>query len=181
MFALNLKDSFNSYRPKINRKQEIPRRHNILHSEEHMNYHCTFHGCIGDIMTTHIKVGQIASITKMFTENHLLDFSELSQDFNPIHLDSEFAKESIFGRKIVHGMLVASLFSGLLGNKLPGQGSIYLGQTLKFSSPVYLGDEVTATVEVINVRTDKPIVTLRTYCCNADGTIVIDGEAVMKV
>jgi acyl dehydratase len=132
-------------------------------------------------MITHINVGSTASITAIFTEKHLVDFSVLSQDFNPIHLDSEFAEKSIFGRKIVHGMLVASLFSGLLGSKLPGQGSIYLGQTLKFTSPVYLGDEVTATVEVINVRTDKPIVTLRTYCCNADGILVIDGEAIMKI
>ena len=78
-------------------------------------------------------------------------------------------------------MLTASLFSGLLGEKLPGKGTIYLGQTLKFSAPVPIGEKVTATVEIINIREDKPIITLRTYCTDSKGNLVIDGEAVVLV
>jgi len=132
-------------------------------------------------MKTDMKLGDIATVTKTFNDADVVAFSELSLDTNPIHLNDEFAKNSLFGQKIVHGILVASLFSGLLGTQLPGEGSIYLGQNLKFTAPVYINDEITAHVEVINIRVDKPIVTLRTYCTNQKGQIVIDGEAVMKV
>lgn len=132
-------------------------------------------------MKSNLKMGDKVSISKCFTETDVQLFSELSLDENPLHLDPDFAKESIFGQRIVHGMLVSSLFSGLLGCQLPGEGSIYLGQSLRFKAPVYLGDEVTATVEVLQVRPDKPIVTLRTYAINQNGKLVIDGEAVVKV
>jgi len=132
-------------------------------------------------MNSDFKVGDKASVSKVFTDKDVIDFSNLSLDKNPIHLDQSFAEKSLFGKKIVHGMLAASLFSGLLGMKLPGEGSIYLGQSLSFTAPIYIGDEVTATVEVIKVRPDKPIVTLRTFCVNSDGNIVIEGEAVVKV
>ncbi len=132
-------------------------------------------------MNRNLKVGDNASVCKIFTDEDVLDFSNLSLDKNPIHLDQSFAEKSIFNKKIVHGMLVASLFSGLLGVELPGEGSIYLGQSLSFTAPIYIGDEVTATVEVIKIRPDKPIVTLRTFCVNSDGLVVIEGEAVVKV
>lgn len=132
-------------------------------------------------MSRDLKVGDNVSISKIFTDEDVLDFSNLSLDKNPIHLDQSFAEKSVFGRKIVHGMLVASLFSGLLGMKLPGKGSIYLGQSLSFTAPIYIGDEVTATVEVIKIRPDKPIVTLRTFCVNSEGLVVVEGEAVVKV
>ena len=132
-------------------------------------------------MTTDFKVGDKVSVTKTFTQEEVRRFSELSLDANPIHLDPAYAGETVFGRRIVHGMLAASLFSGLLGNELPGEGSIYLGQSLRFTAPVFPGDELTATVEVTNIREDKPIVTLRTTCVNAEGTVVIEGEAVVKV
>ena len=131
-------------------------------------------------MNRDLKVGDKASISKIFTEEDVFNFSDLSLDKNPIHLDQSYAETSIFGQKIVHGMLAASLFSGLLGMKLPGEGSIYLGQSLSFTAPIYIGDKVTATVEIVNIRADKPIVTLRTYCLNSEGTLVIDGEAVVK-
>ncbi len=127
-----------------------------------------------------IKVGDKASVSKIFTDEDVLVFSNLSLDKNPIHLDQSFAEKSIFGKKIVHGMLVASLFSGLAGMKLPGEGSIYLGQSLSFTAPIYIGEKVTATVEVIKIRPDKPIVTLRTFCVNSEGLVVIEGEAVVK-
>ncbi|NQT62153.1 MAG: MaoC family dehydratase [Candidatus Marinimicrobia bacterium] len=128
-----------------------------------------------------MKVGDKVSATKQFAESDLQEFSKLSLDTNPLHLDAAYAGKSIFGQQIVHGLLVASLFSGLLGMKLPGEGSIYLGQSLSFKGPVFIGDEVTATVEIVKIRNDKPIVTLRTYCEKGDGSIVVDGEAVVKV
>jgi 3-hydroxybutyryl-CoA dehydratase len=132
-------------------------------------------------MSRDLKVGDNASVSRIFTDENVLDFSNLSLDKNPIHLDQSFAEKSIFGKKIAHGMLVASLFSGLLGMKLPGEGSIYLGQSLSFLIPIYIGDKVTATVEVIKIRPDKPIVTLRTFCVNSEGSVVVEGEAVVKV
>jgi len=132
-------------------------------------------------MTNKLSIGQTASISKVFTNEDVEKFAKLSEDRNPVHLDDDFAKSSIFGKRIVHGMLTASLFSGLLGEKLPGKGTIYLGQDLKFTAPVPIGEEVTATVEIVNVREDKPIVTLRTFCKDSKDNIVIDGEAVVLV
>lgn len=132
-------------------------------------------------MKKNLKVGDKASLTRAFTEEEVRQFAEISADRNPLHLDEDFGKASIFGRRIVHGMLVASLFSGLIGMELPGEGSIYLGQTLKFRSPVSIGEEVTASVEIIQIREDKPVVTLRTLCINSQGRTVIEGEAVVKV
>ena len=132
-------------------------------------------------MRSDLKVGDKASVSRVFTDQDVLEFSKLSLDTNPIHLDEEYASKSLFGRKIVHGMLAASLFSGLLGTKVPGEGSIYLGQALSFMAPVFIGDELTATVEVVKIREDKPIVTLKTVCVNSEGKVVIEGEAVVKV
>jgi acyl dehydratase len=131
-------------------------------------------------MSTAFKIGEKASVTKTFSEGDVRDFAELSLDNNPLHLDAAYAEGTIFGGQIVHGMLVASLFSALLGTELPGEGSIYLGQTLNFKAPIYLGDTITATVEIIKIRPDKPILTLSTTAVNSDGTLVIDGEAVVK-
>ena len=132
-------------------------------------------------MTKKLQVGDKATLSKMFTEEEVFQFAEISTDKNPLHLDKDFCKSSIFGQRIVHGMLVASLFSGLIGMKLPGVGSIYLGQNLNFKAPVPIGERVTATVEIIKIREDKPIVTLRTVCIDQEGTVVIEGEAVVKV
>ncbi|MDH3392175.1 MAG: MaoC family dehydratase [Desulfobulbaceae bacterium] len=132
-------------------------------------------------MDNSLKVGDKAFCTKAFTEEEVFQFAGISFDKNPLHLDKDFGKASIFGQRIVHGMLVASLFSGLIGMELPGKGSIYLGQSLAFKAPVAIGEQVTASVEIINIRQDKPIVTLRTICVNAKGTVVIEGEAVVKV
>lgn len=125
------------------------------------------------------SLGQKASISKCFSEAEVKAFAELSQDFNPIHLDADYAAASPFGKQIVHGMLASSLFSGLLGKHLPGEGTIYLGQDLKFKKPIFIDQQVTATVEVIKVRDDKPIITLSTTCVNDDGEVVIAGEAVV--
>ncbi len=132
-------------------------------------------------MSDYLKIGASASIRKAFTEADVTHFAELSLDRNPLHLNEAFGRASVFGQPVVHGMLVASLFSGLIGMELPGKGSIYLGQTLIFKSPVFIGEEVTATVEIIKIRKDKPIVTLSTVCEKDHGQVVITGEAVVKV
>lgn len=123
------------------------------------------------------NVGDSAEITKTIDEADIQAFAEVTGDHNPIHLDDEFAKTTRFGRRIAHGMLSASLISAVLANKLPGEGSIYLGQTLEFRAPVFPGDEVTARVTVREIRKDKPIVKLETVCVNQRGKIVIRGEA----
>lgn len=128
-----------------------------------------------------LYVGQSVSLKKAFTSEELFCFSDICMDKNPIHLDEEYAKKSPFGKRIVYGYLTASLFSGLIGSKLPGKGSIYLGQTLNFKKPVFINEEVTATVTITNIRQDKPIVTLETTCTNSNGEVVIDGTAVVKL
>ena len=126
-------------------------------------------------------IGERASLSKTITDNDVRTFAELTLDYNPLHLDDEYAANTRFHRRIAHGMLSASLISAVLGNKLPGPGSVYLSQTFKFLAPVYLGDTVEAIVEVINIRPDKPIVTLSTTCINQRGETILEGEAVVHL
>ncbi|HXQ72735.1 MAG TPA: MaoC family dehydratase [Pyrinomonadaceae bacterium] len=124
-----------------------------------------------------LNVGDTASRSKAITDEDVRTFAAVSGDENPIHLDEKFAADTPFGKRIVHGMLSASLISAVLANDLPGHGSIYLGQTLKFVAPVFIGDEITAHVTVTAVRDDKPIAKLETVCTNQRNEIVIKGEA----
>lgn len=124
-------------------------------------------------------VGETASRTRTLTDDDVRAFARACGDVNPVHLDDAYAATTRFGQRIVHGMLTASLISAVIGNDLPGNGTIYLGQDLKFRAPVFIGDTVTATVEIVGYREDKRIATLRTECVNADGTVVIEGEAVV--
>lgn len=126
-----------------------------------------------------MKTGEEASQSLLVDASVVERFGEAVGDLNPLHFDEAFAKTTRFGRRIAHGMLSASLISAVIGNKLPGPGSIYINQTLQFTGPVYLGDEVTAKVKVLTVREDKPIATLETVCSKQDGTIVLRGEAVV--
>ena len=123
------------------------------------------------------SVGDSAEITKTIEQADIDAFAEVTGDHNPVHVDEEFAKTTRFGRRIAHGMLTASLISSVLANKLPGEGSVYLGQTLKFVAPVFPGDEITARVTVKEIREDKPILKLETICMNQRDEIVIRGEA----
>jgi 3-hydroxybutyryl-CoA dehydratase len=125
-------------------------------------------------------IGTRAERTRTITEADIVDFAEVSGDHNPLHLDPHYAAQTPFGGRIAHGFLTASIISAILGMELPGPGSIYLGQTLKFLAPVHVGDTVTAGVEVIALREDKRIVTLRTDCIIQDGTLVLTGEATVK-
>lgn len=131
-------------------------------------------------MTT-IEVGASASRSKTFTDADVRAFATISEDENPVHVDDAYAAQTTFGRRIVHGMFTASLISAVLANDLPGEGTIYLSQNLQFKAPVFIGDTVTATVEVTRVRPERGIVTLATTCVKQDGTTVIVGEAVVLV
>ncbi len=126
-----------------------------------------------------VKVGDYAELTRTFSDEDVRAFAHISGDSNPIHLDDEYAAGTRFGRRLVHGMLTAGLISAVLGTQLPGPGSIYLSQTLKFRAPVFIGDTITARVTVKAVREDKPIVTFKTVCLNQEGKKVLEGEAVL--
>ena len=128
-----------------------------------------------------LYVGQKATRTNRVREKDIQSYAELSGDMNPVHLNEAYAETTRFKGRIAHGMLSAGFISATLGNDLPGLGTIYLGQTLKFKAPVRPGDLLTTTVEILSIREDKPIVTLRTQCHNQDGILVIDGEATVSV
>lgn len=125
-----------------------------------------------------ITVGMTAGVAKTITEADILLFSAVSTDTNAVHLDEEFGKTTMFGGRIAHGMLSASLLSAVLGTRLPGPGVIYLSQSLRFKAPVRIGDTVHAKVTVKEVITDKARVVLDTVCTVGD-KIVIDGEAMV--
>jgi len=127
-----------------------------------------------------LRIGQSASIGKTISEADILMFTAVSLDTNPIHLDAEAAKQTVFGERIAHGMLSASLISALLGTRLPGAGSIYMRQSLRFVAPVKIGDTVKATVEVVSLNPEKKRATLKTICMVGD-ELVIEGEAYVQV
>ncbi len=127
-----------------------------------------------------IKTGDEASLTRTITEADILAFAHLTGDMNPVHIDADYAVKSMFGERIAHGMLLAGLISAVLGMQLPGPNSIYLGQDLKFTAPVKIGDTVKVVVTVTEKRDDKRIIKLRTTATNQRGEMVIDGTAVVK-
>ena len=124
-----------------------------------------------------IKVGDEASLARTITEVHIVNYAGLTGDMNPVHLDETYAATTRFGKRIAHGMLTASLISALLANDLPGPGTVYLNQTLTFKAPVYIGNKITATVELTNYR--NRIATFKTTVHNQDGVLVLEGEAVV--
>ena len=126
-----------------------------------------------------LPIGAKASRQKTITAADIEAFASATGDANPVHLDEAYAATTQFGKRIAHGLLTAGIVSAVLANDLPGPGTIYLGQDLKFKAPVFIGDTITATVEVIQYRDDKRIATLETTCVNQDGTLVLEGEAVV--
>jgi 3-hydroxybutyryl-CoA dehydratase len=127
-----------------------------------------------------LKIGDTAEFSKTVSESDIYQFAGITGDFNPAHMNEEYAKKTFFKTRIAHGMLSAGFISTAIGTKLPGIGSIYIKQTLSFLAPVRIGDTITARVEVIEIIDGKNRVRLKTVCVNQEGTQVLDGEAVVS-
>lgn len=128
-----------------------------------------------------LQVGQTASASVKVTVDMIENFAQISGDVNPIHLDDKAAKESIFGKRIAHGMLIASFISAIIGNEMPGKGAIYLGQNLSFKLPVFIDDVIKTEVLITKMRADKNLIYLDTKCYNQDNKVVIVGDALVKL
>lgn len=126
-----------------------------------------------------LQVGDKASSSRQVTETDLALFASATGDTNPIHFDQAYAESTFFKGRIAHGVLSAGFVSAVIANRLPGLGTVYVSQDLKFLAPVRLGDTVTAQVEVLDVDRERNRVRLRTTCTNQEGTTVLDGEAVV--
>ncbi|MBF0528142.1 MAG: MaoC family dehydratase [Deltaproteobacteria bacterium] len=124
-----------------------------------------------------LKIGDVASRAKTISESDIYMFAGITGDFNPVHVNQEYASESFFKDRIAHGILVAGFISAVIAMDLPGPGTIYLDQTLQFKNPVYIGDTISALIEVVNINTEKNRVFLKTTCINQKGELVIDGQA----
>ena len=125
-----------------------------------------------------IEVGMTSRRSKRVTDRDIVLFAEVSTDRNPVHLDEDYARETMFQGRIAHGMLTASLISAVIGEELPGHGTVYLGQNLKFMAPVRPGDELTAVVTVTAIDHARRRVTLETLC-TVGNTVVLKGEALV--
>ena len=132
----------------------------------------------GTITIEEIEMGMTRSLRKVVTDQDIEMFAEVSTDRNPVHLDDDYARDTIFEGRIAHGMLTAGLISAVIGEQLPGHGTVYLGQTLKFMAPVRPGDEVFTEVSVKTIDLAKRRVTLDCRCSVGD-TVVLRGEAVV--
>ena len=128
-----------------------------------------------------LKIGDTFSVTREVTDELVRQFADISGDHNPLHLDDEFAANTRFGRRIAHGMLTGAFISSVLGYELSERKIAYLSQTLRFVAPVFIGDTVTVTATIINIRDDKPIVTIATECTKQTAETVVSGEAVVMV
>lgn len=128
-----------------------------------------------------ISLGDQYSVTRNISDELIRSFAEVSGDFNPIHLDEEFAATTRFGKRIAHGMLSGALISSVLGNEFAEEKIIYLSQTMRFVAPVFIGDTITVTATIASIREDKPIVTVETICSNQNGETTMTGEAAVMI
>lgn len=126
-----------------------------------------------------IKIGDHAEFSKTISEHDVYAFAGITGDFNPLHVDAEYAAQTRFGARISHGALLAGLISTVVGMKLPGPGALYASQSLKFLRPVYIGDTITAFAEVAELDEARNRVRLRTGCTNQKGEAVAEGESVL--
>lgn len=128
-----------------------------------------------------IKIGQHAEYVRTVTSEDIEMFGQVSGDYNPLHFDEDWAKTTMFKGRIAHGILTATYVSTVIGMKLPGPGTIYISQSMKFRRPVRIGDEITARVEVTDKNDEKEFLTLKTVCINQEDKVVLDGEALVTV
>ena len=126
-----------------------------------------------------MEVGQTYESKVTITEDMIQRFAQATGDHNPIHLDEDYARGTIFKTRVAHGMLQAGIISGVLGMHFPGVGSIYLSQTLKFLKPVFIGDEITFSLKVLELFKEKNRVRLETICTNQKDETVLTGEALV--
>jgi len=124
-----------------------------------------------------LHVGQKAEFTETITESMIQEFAKLSGDYNPHHIDEEYAKKTKYEKRICHGMLLASFFSKLTAMYLPGQGSFYLSQTLNFVSPAFINDEVTVRGEITKISSSTGIVRVKTQIINKNNVLLVSGDA----
>ena len=129
------------------------------------------------------KLGSSASVSRVITDETVREFAELSGDTQPLHLNDRYASDTRFGKRIAHGALLVGMVSAVLGVEMAGQEAtiIFLGLSVNFINPVYIGDEVKVNCEVVSVREDKPIVKLAVRCTNQSGTEAMNGEAVVYI
>jgi 3-hydroxybutyryl-CoA dehydratase len=127
-----------------------------------------------------IQIGDSAEFAKTVSETDIYLYAGITGDFNPTHINAAHAEKTFFKTRIAHGMLTAGFISTILGTLLPGPGTIYLNQTLSFLAPVRIGDTITARAEVTERNEDRNKVTFKTTCTNQDGTVVLDGEAMVS-
>ncbi len=128
-----------------------------------------------------IQVDDEAEVTHTVTEEDIEAFGELSGDYNPLHFDDEWASKTMFKGRIAHGMLTASFISTVIGMKLPGTGTVYLSQEMKFKRPVRIGDTIIARVKVAEKNDERHHISLLTECTNQDGKVVLEGNAVVTL
>ncbi|MHC1744513.1 MAG: MaoC family dehydratase [Syntrophobacteraceae bacterium] len=126
-----------------------------------------------------LNIDDSAEFTKTVSESDVYLFAGVTGDLNPAHINETYAQGTFFKTRIAHGMLSAGFISGVIGMKLPGPGTIYIRQELNFRAPVRIGDTVTARVEVLE-KLEKDRVRLKTTCTNQEGTVVLDGEAIVS-
>jgi len=127
-----------------------------------------------------LKIGDRAEFSKTVSETDIYLYAGVTGDFNPAHINEEYAKKTFFKTRIAHGMLCAGFISAVMANKLPGPGCIYLKQELSFLAPVRIGDTITANAEVLELDPGKNRARLRTWCVNQDGLTVLNGEALVS-
>ncbi|NHI83889.1 MAG: MaoC family dehydratase [Candidatus Thorarchaeota archaeon] len=128
-----------------------------------------------------LSIGQYAEVVHTVTEEDIKVFGDLSGDYNPLHFNENWARTTMFKGRIAHGILTAAYISAAIGMKLPGPGTIYLSQSMKFLYPVRIGDTITARVEIIALNDEKQQVTLKTICTNQNLNVVLDGEALIML
>ncbi len=128
-----------------------------------------------------IRIGQHAEYVRTVTSEDIEMFGQVSGDYNPLHFNEDWAKKTMFKGRIAHGILTATYVSTVVGMKLPGPGTIYMSQSMKFRQPVRIGDTITARVEVTDKNDEKEFLTLKTVCINQEDKVVLDGEAVVTL